>query len=270
MGGTSGGSSSNGGGCIDLVYVEAGRAAGMFCIRGIHVPLEGNEENLSGKISLTGESRYYDCQSCRRGAFDGSGIWVTQADTGKLRHYTFSKPLDDIHINLAGEYSVGTEPHGIVFDGDKLWITDKANDTIITIDPSDGSQLASYATGNEPTEIFYDGENLWVLNSADDTVVKLRGSDGENLGSFSTGINPTGIAGDGSAIWIVSSGDSTITRLSARDGELLSTTVVGISGDADNELNMKVIHDGDHMWVLHLKEDIQGGVTKKMPVVTRY
>ena len=58
----------------------------------------------------------------------------------------------------------------------------------------------------------FDGNNIWVTNHAANSVSKLRASDGAPLCTFPVGPGPTGIAFDGANVWIANTGGATLSK----------------------------------------------------------
>ncbi|HUJ23813.1 MAG TPA: hypothetical protein VLX58_19900, partial [Bryobacteraceae bacterium] len=66
--------------------------------------------------------------------------------------------------------------------------------------------------GAHPQGVAFDGNFIWVTNQADNTVTKLRAVDAANFGTFPVGQSPTAIAFDGANVWVANSGGSTISK----------------------------------------------------------
>src|SRR5215471_18798301 len=59
------------------------------------------------------------------------------------------------------------------------------------------NQTTQFSVGTNPTGLAFDGENVWVANSGSSNIMKLRASDGELVGTFSLSGNPSYVAFDG-------------------------------------------------------------------------
>jgi hypothetical protein len=70
-----------------------------------------------------------------------------------------------------------------------------------------------FSVGSVPTGIAFDGANIWVTNLSSNNVTKLRASDGANLGTFPVGSLPQGIAFDGANIWVANAGSNSVSKL---------------------------------------------------------
>jgi len=141
-----------------------------------------------------------------------------------------------------GTFTVGDVPFGIAFDGANIWVTNNGSNTVTKLRASDGTNLGTFSVGNNPAGIAFDGANIWVTGFTYGTVTKLRASDGTNLGTFSVGSNPFGIAFDGVNIWVANNGSNSVTELRASDGTNLGTFAVGAAP-------WGVAFDGANIWV---------------------
>ena len=111
--------------------------------------------------------------------FDGSHIWVTEADGSVSR----LRAIDGVKD---GNFKTGTFPIALACDGPDVWVADRSNGTVTKLRASDGVKLA-IATGLKgPVGLAFDGTNMWVSEIAGNTVAKLA-SNGAILGRFPVG-----------------------------------------------------------------------------------
>ena len=145
------------------------------------------------------------------------------------------------------QFSVGSSPWGIAFDGANIWVANwVTSGTVTKLRANDGANLGSFPVGSYPIAIAFDGANIWVANNAANTVTKLRASDGTNQGTFTVGNMPIGIAFDGANIWVAVSANGTVIKLRASDGANLGTfTFPAGSGP------YKIAFDGANIWVIN-------------------
>jgi len=90
-----------------------------------------------------------------------------------------------------GSFAVGTNPHGVAFDGSNIWVTSEAG-TVTKLRAVDGANLASYNVGCGANDVAFDGTNMWIATECG-TVKKLRATDGACANgncTFSVGITP--------------------------------------------------------------------------------
>jgi hypothetical protein len=141
-----------------------------------------------------------------------------------------------------GTYTVGVNPLGVAFDGANVWVANNGGNTVTKLKASDGSLVDTYSVGSGPIGVAFDGANIWATNGAANTVTKLRASDGFALGTYSAGINPFGVAFDGTNIWVPNYGSDNVTKLRASDGFALGTYGTGTNPYG-------VVFDGANIWV---------------------
>ncbi len=128
--------------------------------------------------------------------FDGTNIWV--ADWGLSHGLTKIRPSDGA---ILGTFTVGGSPFGLAFDGENIWVTNNADDTVSKVRASDGQVLFTVPAGPSPWGIVNDGEGLWVANANAHTLTHLSASDGAILGVTRAGRNPQLLTFDGQAVW---------------------------------------------------------------------
>ena len=120
-------------------------------------------------------------------------------------------------VNQTAQFSVGTGPRGIAFDGASIWVANSGSNNVTKLRANDGASLGIFAVGNIPNSIAFDGANIWVANSGTSNVTKLRANDGTSLGTFAVGNFPRGIAFDGANIWVANFSSANVTKLRAND-----------------------------------------------------
>lgn len=136
------------------------------------------------------------------------------------------------------EFFVGGVPEGVLFDGSYLWVVDYSDNTVIKLQPDDGTIVGTFPTmETEPRYLAFDGENIWVTHSGEYArVSKLRASDGAFLGSFYGGAYPAGLVYVAGKIWVAAGYGGVILR--ASDGAQIG----GFGG------SFGVTFDGENVW----------------------
>lgn len=155
------------------------------------------------------------------------------------------------HVEHTQRTLAGTEPWGVDFQGDDIWITDTSDNSIKKIDRT-GSVLISFAApGSSPRGIAFDGTDLWVVDSAEARIYQLT-TGGTVSGSFdipgTIGSSYAGICFDGSHLWVLEKTASFMYRLiqTSMDGNEIS----GLSLQPLDFLNpLGVVFDGTHFWI---------------------
>jgi len=183
-----------------------------------------------------GTGPWSSAMSFTAGGTVSSSVAVNPLQVALLRWY---------EANQAGnQFSAGSAPYGIAFDGANIWVANNAADTVTKLRASDGVNIGTFTVGQSPIGLAFDGANIWVAGGGTNTVTKLRASDGFNLGSFTfpAGSLPYKIAFDGANIWVVNFGSNDVTKLRASDGFNLGTFGVGAQPRG-------IAFDGANIWV---------------------
>jgi DNA-binding beta-propeller fold protein YncE len=102
-------------------------------------------------------------------ASDGTNIWVTLEDVGKVRK------LDRITGAAIGDFATGLAPLALAFDGTSMVVANASSATVSAIDPNGVApgHPIDRRVGAGPSAVVYDGTNIWVANYDDGTVSKL-------------------------------------------------------------------------------------------------
>ena len=155
--------------------------------------------------------------------YDGRFLWVASESVPDI---TIVNPRTGaIPTTLGTAQGIPNSGHwGMAFDGECVWVTNSAADSVTRIRAGDKNVVGTYPTGHTPQGVIYDGMYIWVANNGDNTVTKLYASDGSNAGTYPVGVGPVGLVFDGAHVWVANSGSSSITRLtrerrSRRDGD---------------------------------------------------
>ncbi len=145
-------------------------------------------------------------------------------------------------------YSVGSQPHGIAFDGTNIWVANYNSNSVTKLNASDGSTVGTYTVGSYPECVAFDGTNIWVANSNSNTVTKLKASDGSTVGTYAAGTSPLGVTFDGTYIWVTNFNTGKITKLKASDGTQAAGSPYTAGGSA---LISFTAYDGANVWVVY-------------------
>lgn len=180
-------------------------------------------------------------------AFDRkSNIWVT--------NYTSSSiSVVGEGGNLVTTISVpGTNPEGIVFDGEYMWVANNGNnsDSVSKFDAANMALVGTYSVGHSPDGVAFDGNNIWVTNSESNNVWVLN-RNGRQIAAYGTGVFPLSLISDGHNMWIGNgtgvnvgpqvAGTGSLTKISIANGQSMGTFSIGhhVRGLA---------YDGDSIW----------------------
>src|SRR5579864_2505394 len=127
----------------------------------------------------------------------------------------FSLPLG------AQTFAVGNDPGYVLFDGTNIWVSNRGDNTVMKLRPSDGVTLGTFPVGSTPVGMAFDGANIWTANRDSNTVTVLRAADGVLLATYPVGAYPHEVAYDGANIWVTDGHGKSVTKLRATDGVIL-------------------------------------------------
>ena len=140
--------------------------------------------------------------------YGGGFLWVaaerggvSKIDPNNYTGHPISWPLG--HLNSKG----------ICYDGANIWVTNGDGNSVVKLNPEDGSIIGIYEVGLAPCGICFDGMNIWVANKGSNSVTKLRANDGIVLGTYTVGIAPVSVCFDGLNIWVANSGSHSLSKL---------------------------------------------------------
>ena len=160
---------------------------------------------------------------------DGTTIWISDGDDGKLYAYTQSDgerdssadfTLDDENANPRGIWSNGTTT---------MWVADDSDDKLYAYRLSDGARDSSAdfdldAQNANSQGIWSNGTTMWVADDSDDKLYAYRLSDGErdsdeDFDLDAQNANPQGIWSDGTTMWVADDSDDKLYAYRLSDGE---------------------------------------------------
>jgi hypothetical protein len=126
--------------------------------------------------------------------------------------------------------TLGTFPHGIAFDGSRIWTANQGIDqifgtgsvSIVTLNPLSVTNVTMDFTS--PIGIVYDGANMWVtdIGTVPGKLFKLDSS-GAIIQTVTVGTNPWFPVFDGTNIWVPNNGSGSVTVVRASTGTVLAT-----------------------------------------------
>jgi hypothetical protein len=130
--------------------------------------------------------------------FDGSNIWVTDAEDNTL------KKLDASGAILQ-TVNVGTGPRFPVFDGTNIWVPNSGDSTVSVVRAATGAVVATLSGNglNDPFQAAFDGQRI-LVTSGINKLLLWKAADLTPIGNISTGggTHPTGACSDGTYFWV--------------------------------------------------------------------
>jgi len=116
--------------------------------------------------------------------------------------------------------TVGAQPCALEFDGAQVWAAYCATNSLQSLDPATGALGQPIAVGNVPAALEFDGERLWVANRKDDTVQAIDPTTGVAGAPIAVGAAPSALAFDGARVWVANSEDDTVQAINPESGEV--------------------------------------------------
>jgi hypothetical protein len=150
----------------------------------------------------------------------------------------------------------GIRPHGIAFDGARLWTANLGSPgvgSVTSITLSSAVENTVTSGFSRPEGILYDGSNIWVTDSGDNTLKQLDAA-GKILHVVPVGSGPQNPVFDGINIWVPNSLDNTVTVVRAATAAVLQT----LSGNG-LRAPMAAAFDGQRIMVTNFGSNLDGG-----------
>ena len=156
-------------------------------------------------------------------------------------------PAASLRADTTVAYAVGSNPHGVAFDGTNIWVADYTENNVTKLVASTGAKVGAYSVGLNPQGVAFDGTNIWVVNSQSSTVTKLVASTGAFVANYNIGtppysLTPYGVVFDGTNIWVTESGSASVAKILASTGDTVGTYAVGNVPEG-------LTFDGTNIWV---------------------
>ena len=126
-----------------------------------------------------------------------SGVWVSVIGDGTV--VLIDSGTGDV-LQTVPIRPKGSEPEGVAWDGESLWVVDQAGGRVLQLD-GDGAQLASYPTDDEPRLVAAGDSGIWVANYGGSSVSRVL--DGKVTTRPLPGCTgPQGIAEAAGKVWV--------------------------------------------------------------------
>jgi len=182
-------------------------------------------------------------------AEDGS-LWVPDSHSGNLlridtntRQIVATIKVGDPESSLADGY----DPNSVAVSGDRVWVTQRAEQAIGRIDPATNTLVESLPLPNIPYDLVFDGNILWVGSFEGDVVMKV------NLDSkevTSTYVNkPVGITVGGGSVWAVEHRNGNLVRIDAQTTDFVARVDLSLPAPAPQAQPEEVIFAEGSAWV---------------------
>lgn len=164
--------------------------------------------------------------------FDGTNFWILDWQTNTISKV---RPEDGQELDsIPGPSSLpsfstnpsatNARPFGLTWDGEALWVSDRQEDKIYRVSPTDGSLLQMFdAPGSNARGLAWDGESLWHVDGDANTIYRIE-----------SGVIPFGLVGCIEKNGVGISGDVLLSQTAVSD-QATTTDVNGCFAFANFE-----------------------------------
>lgn len=168
-----------------------------------------------------------------------AGVWVSvigdgtvvrvDPPTGRVERRTTLRPR-------------GSEPEGLAFDGDTVWVVDQAGDRVLPLDPATGRTGSPVDVGIGPRLVTAGADGVYVSSYVAGSVTRVV--DGRaTTRDAAPCLTPQGLAEAAGVVWVACTSDSRVVGLDARSLHRVAELPDLPSADA-------VVADGDTVYVV--------------------
>ena len=106
-----------------------------------------------------------------------AGVWVSVIGDGTVVRIDPSTGKVDRRVRLEPE---GSEPEGLAWDGESLWVVDQANDRVVQLD-GNGTLLGEQPVGQAPRLVAAGETGTWVANYGGTSVTRIADGTAETV-----------------------------------------------------------------------------------------
>ncbi|MFC4784630.1 Vgb family protein [Nocardioides sp. MAHUQ-72] len=167
------------------------------------------------------------------------GVWVSAIGDGAVVRIDPGSGEVDRRTTLR---PAGSEPEGLAFDGDRVWVVDQAGDRVLPLDPATGKIGAAVEVGIGPRLVAAGPDGVYVSSYVAGSVTRV--ADGEATTVDVAGCtSPQGLAEAAGVVWVACTTDGRVVGLDAR-------TLTPVADLPDLATADAVVADGDTVHVV--------------------
>jgi streptogramin lyase len=139
------------------------------------------------------------------------GVWVSVIGDGRLVRLDPATGEVDRQVQLRPRDS---QPEGLAYDGQTLWVVDQAGDRVLPVDPASGAVGAAVRVGHEPRLVAAGPSGVFVGNYTEGSVTRVVDGRGttRNAGSC---LSPQGLVEAAGVVWVACTVDGQVVGLDA-------------------------------------------------------
>ena len=192
-------------------------------------------------VDTTGGFTYTPTQAARASAaLDPSGDYDTFTATPASggAPVTVRVPVSAARMQVTQSSTVGSNPAGVTFAGDKAYVTNQSAKTVSVIDAGN-TVIATVNVGTTPTGVAANptGTRVYVTNSGNNSVSVIDTAKNQVVANVGTGIGsaPSAVAVNqaGTRAYVTNSGTNSVTVLNTTNNTVVTTIRTGM-GAAPN------------------------------------
>jgi YVTN family beta-propeller protein len=143
-------------------------------------------------------------------------LWTSNSFAGTVTKISTSG-------EVIGDYSVGTEPLGMAFDGSSLWVALQGGHAVVQIDPGDGHLVSTFPLDGQAYAVASDGRHVWAALGDGHEVLEIDPINGDILARVDVGERPTALIFDGTSLWSANLGSKTVSHIDVNSAERTSS-----------------------------------------------
>ncbi|MGD9961252.1 hypothetical protein [Nocardioides sp.] len=192
-----------------------------------------------GEVRMADDQRIAVGEAPLRLVDTPAGVWVSVIGEGRLVRIDPRSGKVDLRVRLR---PAGSEPEGLAYDGQSVWVVDQAGDRVLPMDPRSGRFGPAVSVGIAPRLVSSGPSGVWVSNYDGGSVSRVR--DGrvrtEDLAACAS---PQGLAEAGAVIWVACTDEDRVLGLDAQTLAVVATFDGLDAADA-------VVADGDTVFAV--------------------
>jgi streptogramin lyase len=141
-----------------------------------------------------------------------AGVWVSVIGDGAVVRINPRTGHVDRRTTLRPR---GSEPEGLAYDGDTVWVVDQAGDRVLPLDPTTGRIGAAVDVGIGPRLVTAGADGIYVSSYVAGSVTRVV--DGHpTTRDAAPCLTPQGLAEAAGVVWVACTSDSQVVGLDAR------------------------------------------------------
>jgi YVTN family beta-propeller protein len=184
------------------------------------------------------------------GASVAALLLITHNGAGSLARIDFNGvgAIDPVSGRIVSEVIPSASPGRLATDGNVVWTTNQADDTVSGIDTAAQTVVHTIAVGSSPAGIAAGGGAVWVANTLDGTVSRIDPATERVVQTIEVGNEPTAVTYGAGSVWVTNAGSRTLSRIDPRSGHVLATIASGADGRG-------IVFGAGSLWVIDQSSD---------------